>query len=70
MATKDKVGNAGRSTTGERHIPEHYPTSDDRETAAHLRLMAARYLSGRASRREVDEAYRWFAETASGQPHR
>lgn len=57
-------GNKGRSTTGERAVPEHYPTTPDRETAAHLRLTAARYLSGRANRAEVEEAYRMFAQTA------
>lgn len=57
--------NRGRSTTGERMVPAHYPTSDDRETIAHLRLTCVRYLSGRANRADVDEAYRWFAETAT-----
>jgi hypothetical protein len=56
--------NSGRSTTGERKVPAHYPTTPDRETATYLRLTAARYLSGRANRSEVDEAYRMFAATA------
>ena len=56
--------NSGRSTTGERKVPEHYPTTPDRNTAAHLRLTTARYLSGRANRSEVDEAHRMFAATA------
>jgi hypothetical protein len=56
--------NSGRSTTGERKVPEHYPTTPDRDTAAHLRLTVARYLSARANRTEIDEAYRMFAATA------
>jgi len=56
--------NAGRSTTGERKIPEHYPTTPDRDAVSHLRLTASRYLSGRANRSEVDEAWRLFAATA------
>lgn len=62
---KRERSNAGRSTTGERKVPEHYPTTPDRDAAAHLRLTAARYLSGRANRAEVDEAYRLFAHTAN-----
>lgn len=58
------VGNRGRSTTGERAVPEHYPTTPDREAAAYLRLTVARYLSQRANRAEVNEAYRMFAATA------
>lgn len=57
--------NSGRSTTGKRNVPEHYPTTADRSTAAHLRLTAARYLAGRATRSEIDEAYQWFAKTAA-----
>jgi hypothetical protein len=56
--------NAGRSTTGERRVPAHYPTTPDRDTAAYLRLTATRYLSGRANRADVDEAYRMFVATA------
>ena len=56
--------NSGRSTTGDRKVPDHYPTTPDRDTAAHLRLTAARYLSGRENRAAVDEAYRMFASTA------
>ena len=56
--------NAGRSTTGERKVPDHYPTTPDRDTAAHLRLTVARYLSDRANRSEVEEAFRMFEATA------
>jgi len=56
--------NSGRSTTGERKVPAFYPTTPDRDAAAHLRLTSMRYLTDRASRAEVDEAYRMFAATA------
>jgi len=56
--------NSGRSTTGERKVPEHYPTTPDRETAAYLRLMTARYLTGRANRSDVEKAFQLFAATA------
>jgi hypothetical protein len=57
--------NSGRSTTGGRRVPEHYPTTEDRETAAYLRLQISRYLSGRANRSEVDAAFHMFAQTTA-----
>ena len=70
MSNRVTVGNRGRSTTGERAVPEHYPTTPDRETAAYLRLTASRYLSGKANRAEVDQAHMMFEQTADARsPH-
>ncbi len=57
--------NAGRSTTGEAAVP-YYVESPLREAAKHLRLTASRFLSERASAREVDEAVQiWLAAPRS-----
>ncbi len=45
----------GRSTTGRAAVP-YYPEAPHIEAAKHLRLMAARYIAGRALLREVEEA--------------
>lgn len=50
-----RVGNRGRSTTGERQVPE-YIESADREAAKFLRITTARYLSDRALASDVNEA--------------
>ncbi len=49
--------NSGRSTTSGPKAP-YYSESDIREAAKHLRLTSGRYLYGRATSGDVDEAIR------------
>ena len=66
MPSKRNAGrNAGRSTTGEPAVP-YYSESPEREAAKYLRLTAARFLSRRASAREVDEAIKIWQEALKG----
>lgn len=55
MAKSSKSKNAGRSTTGEPNVP-YYIQSPHIEAAKHLRLTVTRYISDRASLREIEEA--------------
>ena len=52
---RSRKSSVGRSTTGEPAVP-YYVEAPAREVAKYLRLTAARFLSERASIREVDEA--------------
>lgn len=54
------MSNQGRSTTG-RSSPYH-PDSKTMEAAKYLRLVAGRYVNGRASKIDVDVAYHIFAD--------
>jgi hypothetical protein len=59
--------NAGRSTTGGPAVP-YYIESPAREAAKHLRLTVTRFLSERASARELDEAIKiWQDVTGSSE---
>jgi len=58
---RSRKSNAGRSTTGEPAVP-YYVEAPVREVAKHLRRTAARFLSERASVREVDEAFKIWQE--------
>lgn len=49
------MSNRGRSTTGEPAVP-YYVQSPEREAAKAIRLVANRFLSDRASARDLDEA--------------
>lgn len=55
MAKSSTSKNAGRSTTGEPKVP-YYIQSQHIEAAKHLRLTVTRYISERASLREIEEA--------------
>ena len=59
--TTSRVGNRGRSTTGEAAVP-YYIGSPQKEAAKHLRLTAARFLDDRATVSDVDEAVKVWAE--------
>jgi hypothetical protein len=54
-AGRCEVNNRGRSTTGRAQVP-YYLGSPAVEAAKHLRLMATRYIAGRASLAEIEEA--------------
>lgn len=50
-----RVGNQGRSTTGEAIVP-YYRQSDRVEAAKYLRLTVTRYLTDRATMKDIREA--------------
>lgn len=64
---RSRKSNAGRSTTGEPAVP-YYVEAPAREVAKHLRLTAARFLSERASIREIDEAIKMWQEVTKSGP--
>lgn len=53
--------NSGRSTTGGPKVP-YYSESDEREAVKHLRLTCTRFLTGHASRKDIDEAINIWKE--------
>lgn len=55
--------NRGRSTTGKAAVP-YYPARPEVEAAKYLRLTVTRYISDRASLREVEEAMTMLREAA------
>jgi hypothetical protein len=61
--TRKVQGNAGRSTTGDAAVP-YYVESPAREAAKHLRLTAARFLTERASPRDLNEAIKIWLDAA------
>lgn len=66
MAPPDRspLRNAGRSYAGDARVP-YYPRDERTEIAQHLRLTASRFLSGRATAGDVDEAARMWTSATS-----